>query len=210
MTPPFLQAFIQYERFSYRYVQANLLVIALTIPIITAPAAYAALLHMTRTAHTGITTTFSDFWEGFRLYFKRATLLGVCEALVAFMLYINFTTYASGQGLAFVMLRVAWFILIGWWFMARLYAWPLLIVLDLTGKSAVGAVIDVYRNAFLMLFRKPVYTGILAVFSGVTALVSAVLVVPLVLLYVGVIANLTLIAVVEIISSSPSVKNQRQ
>ncbi|MEO1286758.1 MAG: DUF624 domain-containing protein, partial [Chloroflexota bacterium] len=54
----------------YVYIWANLLWIALSLLVITAPAAWAGLSVLAHRSHTKRQVTLDDFWDGFKQYFK--------------------------------------------------------------------------------------------------------------------------------------------
>ncbi len=94
----FWKGILQFEHYSWLYVGANILSILLSIPIVTAPAAYAGLSYLSHTAQTTSTATYGDFWEGFRLYFWRSLVVGIANIVVLGMLWINLTAYSAQTG----------------------------------------------------------------------------------------------------------------
>src|SRR4051794_9020817 len=102
----------QFEHYSWLYVLMNILTIALSIPIITAPAAYAGLCHLSHTAQTGITASASDYWEGFRRQLGRGIIVGIVNAAVVVILWRNFIFYAGETSLIFYALRGVWLIIL--------------------------------------------------------------------------------------------------
>ena len=73
---------MQFEHYGWLLVLANMLTVALSLPIVTAPAAFAALSHLSNTAQATPTAVMSDYWEGFRASFWRGLLIGVINVIV--------------------------------------------------------------------------------------------------------------------------------
>src|SRR5690606_15776417 len=78
----------------YIYVWANLLWIALTLCIITAPAAWAGLMILTYRAHTQAQVNFDDFWDGFKKHFWRAMLNAVISLVIIIVNISNLLNYS--------------------------------------------------------------------------------------------------------------------
>lgn len=81
-------------------VLANLLWVALSIPVVTAPAATAALFHVARRIANQEDVSVRDFLAGFRLHFFPALKIGAFDAVTGVLLWINFDFYAHLGGRA--------------------------------------------------------------------------------------------------------------
>lgn len=137
---------------SYVYIWANVLWFLLTLPVITAPAAWAGLCQMSYYAYRQPTAQLEHFWQGFRTYWKSGMVIGVTGLLLIIMTTVNFIGFRNEIGIAAYALRFLWlFILVGW-FGIQLYAFPLLSAMQT--PSLRGA----YRNAVVMFLRNPFYT----------------------------------------------------
>jgi uncharacterized membrane protein YesL len=188
------EALRAYEGYAWLYIQANLLAVLLMIPIVTAPAAYAALIYLAHTQQIEKTITLNEFWHGFRHNFGRHLLLGMINAGVIGILYVNFSSYAPGQGVVFVFLRAAWAIILLLWLCVQLYAWPLLLLMDSEALSVPRLVLTALRNAALMLFKNPIYTLTLMIVIVLWAAFCSVLLAPVVMFLFAMVANLAVVA----------------
>lgn len=155
----------------YLYIWANLLWIGLSLPIITAPAAWAGLIKMSRRAHTQPTATLDDFWEGFRENLKRGAVLAIVNLLVVGINLFNLISYANAPPtFSVLILRWLWISILVGWFIVQLYLWPLFY--EMKQPSVIGAM----RNAFVMMILNPVFTIGIALAVGVIITLSTVLV----------------------------------
>ena len=147
----------------YIYIWANLLWFALSLPIVTAPAAWAGLVHLSHKAQTKPRVNLDDFWEGFKANFKRGLVVGGLTLVILVMNLSNLATYGADGSLMSSALRALWAGAIVLWFSLLFYLWPLLMVMET--PTLIGA----FRNAGLMLLRNPLYT--LGLWLGIAALV---------------------------------------
>ena len=176
------RAVIEFERYGWLFVITNLLAAVLSIPIVTLPAAYAALSHLSHAAQTGTTATYSDFWEGFKLYLWRGIVLGIVNIAILGILYVNFSSYGSQTSLLFRALRVVWITILVLWLGIQLYVWPILE--EMEQPTLRGAL----RNAAVMVLLNPFFTLILLAVIGVVGLISTIVVAPWLLLTASLIA----------------------
>lgn len=101
-------------------VVANLLWLALCIPVITAPAATAGLFRLARGIADHEPVTIRDFFDGFREHFFPALRAGALALAVAVVLWVNVDFYSHlggpaiipGMLLAAVMIWIAAFMLL--------------------------------------------------------------------------------------------------
>src|SRR5947209_6033076 len=114
----------QFERYGWLYVLANLLAVALSLPIVTMPAAFAGLSRLSYTAQTSHTTDMGSFWAGFRSALRRGVVIGVANVVVLGILIANFWSYRQQSGLLIGALRTIWMIILIGWLMVQLYLWP--------------------------------------------------------------------------------------
>lgn len=79
-------------------VLANLLWVALSLPVVTAPAATAGLFHLAgRIAHEE-DVSLRDFFAGFRSHFVPALKLGAVELVLVLLLWVNVDFYSHMRG----------------------------------------------------------------------------------------------------------------
>lgn len=185
------RAVVQFERYSWLFILANLLVVILSLPIITAPAAYAGLSRLHHTAQTEISASYGDFWSGFREHFLRGVLVAVANLVVLGMMWTNFTYFSDQPGLMFISLRIAWIIVLTIWFSVQFYLWP---ILDEMEQPTLA---EGFRNATIMLFQNPGFSFTLLFVSALLVILSTVMVVPWLLLTESAIACIANTAVLD-------------
>ncbi len=185
------RAGVQFERYGWLYVATNLMTVALSIPVITAPVAFAGLSRLSHTAQTGLTATYSDFWQGVRDHFWRGILAGIANVGVLGILWVNFYGYRYQTDWLAAWLRLMWIIILVVWLGVQFYLWPMLE--EMQQPNLRGAV----RNAALMLLQNPLFSLTLFVAVGLIAAISTVLVVPWLLFSESVIACIANAAVLN-------------
>ncbi|MHB8626787.1 MAG: DUF624 domain-containing protein [Aggregatilineales bacterium] len=182
---------VQFERYGWLYILANMLSIALSLPIITIPAAYAGLCRLSHTAQTGQTTTIREFWAGFRAALGRGIIVGILNIVVVGILIVNFLTYQAQSGLLFIGLRTIWVIILIGWFGVQLYLWPMLD--EMEPRTLIGG----FRNATLMVSLNPVFSLTLLTFVLLIVVISTALAVPWLLLTSSLLACISNAAVLD-------------
>lgn len=185
------RAGVQFERYGWLYVVTNLMAVALSIPIITAPAAFAGLSRLSHTAQTGLTATYADFWQGVRDHFWRGIIAGIANVIVPGILWANFYGYRNQTDLLAVWLRLMWIVILVFWLGIQLYLWPMLE--EMQQPNLRGAV----RNAAIMLLQNPLFSLTLLVAVSLIAAISTALIVPWLLFSESVIACIANAAVLN-------------
>ncbi len=145
----------------YIYIWANIAWVALTLPVVTAPAAWAGLVRMSQSAYTTPTADFQDFWAGFRENLGRGVLISLLNLAVVGVNLSNLQAYRTQVG--FDLLRVIWLGTLVIWFGAQFYMWPIFYRMErptLTGSM---------RNAMVMMLLNPGFT--LVVWMGITLII---------------------------------------
>ncbi len=147
----------------YIYVWANLLWAVLSLPIITAPAAWAGLVRMSMVAHTTPTASIHDFWQGFRDNLRPGILLGLLNIVIIVVNVSNLQAYREQSGVLLVLLRMVWLLTLVLWFAVQFYSWPLYYQMEHPG------IVAAMRNAVVMILVNPTFT--LGLWLGVTLVV---------------------------------------
>lgn len=175
----------------YIYVWGTLCWAGLSLPIITAPAAWAGLVRMSHLAHTARSADLTDFWEGFKANLRRTLVLGLVNALIIVVNVANLWNYRFDSGLTVDLLRIVWVLVLVIWFSIQLYLWP--IFYEMETPTLAGAL----RNAALMVLLNPLFT--LALWPGiiVLAVISTVFGAPWLILTGGIFASLSVSAVLN-------------
>ncbi len=153
----------------YIYVRANILWFLLTLPIITAPAAWAGLVNLSRQAYLNRTATLDDFWVGFHMNLWRGALMAVLNIVVIGLNLFNLGSYANATDLTTLTLRNVWWLTLVIWIVVQLYMWPLFY--ELKQPTLRGAL----RNAFVMALLNPMFTIVLMLVVALLAAVSTFL-----------------------------------
>lgn len=148
---------------------ANLLTLALFIPIVTGPPALAGLHNLSFYIATEKRIEFSLFWEGFKDYFWDSWKLAALNILVFGILGLDIWFYLNKmQGAWQVMGFVgAWILFI--WAIAQLYTFPLLL------RQEKRNLFLLLKNAVLLTLAYPAFSLTAAVLLALTIAVSLAL-----------------------------------
>ncbi len=169
----------------YAYIWANLAFVVLSLPLVTAPAAYSALQRVGHLAYTNPSEAdLSAFWETFRANLLRALPWGVANVAFAVVNFSNLLSYGGGTTPATIAYEVLWTVAGLVWLGMLLYTWP--IYYEMAEPTVLGAT----RNALVMVLRNPFFTLTLLVVIAVLAVLSTVLIAAWLLLTFGLIAAL--------------------
>ncbi len=151
-------AFRQFFWLSYDHIGllilANLLWILLSLPLVTAPAATAGLFHLTAKIARREDASLRDLLIGFRLFFKPALMIGLVDAVIAVILWVNVDFYshlggrASIPGMLFAGL-IIW--ATAFWVLIHAHLFPLLI----SGQKGVRSL---FRKSALLTLHNPAFT----------------------------------------------------
>lgn len=135
----------------YLYIWANVLWLLLSLPVVTAPAAWAGLCRLTYAAWRTPAPNLDEFWAGFRENLGRGVAIGLLTLVIVLVNAGNLLAYRE-RGVALNVLRLVWIFALAFWFGLQFYAWPLMQHLE--RPSLVGA----YRNALVMMALNPMFT----------------------------------------------------
>ncbi len=147
----------------YIYIWANILWFVLSLPIVTAPAAWSGLVSLSRQAQSQPQVSLGDFWEGFRANLGRSVVISLVTLVILYVNMINIMAFQAESALFTGFLRVLWFSSILLWLSIQLYLWPLL------GEMETPTLLGGLRNAVVMVLQNPLFT--LGVWVGILALV---------------------------------------
>jgi uncharacterized membrane protein YesL len=151
-------------KFMSTYIWANALWILLTLPVLTAPAAWAGLCRMSYYAYRTPSITFQEFWAGFRAHWKGGIVLSLIGCLVVMINIVNLLGYTRDTSLQGMVMRIAWTLTLVSWFGIQLIAFPMLNAMK--QPTLWGA----YRNAAVLVFRSPLFALGILVVSGLVIL----------------------------------------
>lgn len=140
---------------AYLYIWANLAFVIVSLPIITIPLAWAALVRLSQLAQSSPHVDLHDFWQALRENLWQGLGLGLVTALLVLINLSNLYTYQHETGLWFGLLRGLWIGTLFIWFSVQIYLWPLYYAME-TPRLLLAI-----RNAFVMLMLNPVFTILL-------------------------------------------------
>lgn len=155
----------------YAYVWTNLAFVMLSLPLITAPAAYSALMRVGHLAYSDPSEAdLAAFWESFRANFRRSLVWGLANVLFAVVNFNNLIAYSSINTPPVLVLEAIWFIATLIWLGMLLYTWP--IYYEMREPTIIGAM----RNALVMVLQNPLYTITLLIVIAALMVVSTLLI----------------------------------
>jgi uncharacterized membrane protein YesL len=169
----------------------NVVTIVLSIPIITAPAAYAGLCHFSYTVQTNLTASFSDYWEGVRANLRHGLLIGVANVLIFGMLWSNWIYYANQTGTVLIGLRIIWLTIFVVVIGVEFYLWPILEEMEHPNLH------EGIRNALVMLLTNLGFSALLVIVVLLLLAISIVTAVPMLLIAPSLIACVSTAAVLD-------------
>lgn len=174
----------------YAYIWANVACVVLSLPLVTAPAAFSALFRVSHLAQTQPgEADLAAFWEAFRANLVRTLPWGLLNALFAVINFSNLAAYRAISTPESMLLRSVWLLAGFLWLGMLLYTWPIYYAME--RPSITGAA----RNAALMVLANPLFTLIVVLAIFLLALISTLLVAAWLLLTWGAIAALATAAV---------------
>lgn len=139
----------------FSYIWVNLAFVLFSLPLITMPAAFAALmLSVHRIQHDPLGVSFEDFFGYFKKHFWWSLLWGLAYALFFTVNTINLLSFTQGSSPLSV-LRVFW---LGAGFtalMLLLLTWPFYV--EMSTPTLLGAT----RNTLVMMLHHPAFTFVL-------------------------------------------------
>lgn len=191
------------EQRGYIYIWGNFWWFLLSLPIVTAPAAWAGLMHLSYVAHRSPAANLDAFWGGFRANLRRGFVLALLNLVVVGVNLVNLWGAQGHSGLFYDALRGLWLLVLALWFTIQLYLWPLFYAME--QPTLVGAL----RNAAVMILLNPLFT--LGLWLGIAVILafSAVFFVAWVLLTGGALAAVANSAVLDRLNIA-GYKPQRQ
>ncbi|MCS6872946.1 MAG: hypothetical protein NZ571_15990, partial [Anaerolineae bacterium] len=172
-------------------VVANLFAVLLSLPLLTAPLAFAGLAYMAHAAHSAPTAHPDDFWRGVRRYLWHGLLLGALNIAFWTVLYVNFAVYAQQTSALFWLLRGIWLAAASVWLLMLLYVFPLLEEME---RQHLGMAL---YNAALMVMKNPFFSAAVWLCTLLIVVGSALTVVPLLLFTLSLLASISSAAVID-------------
>lgn len=176
----------------YAYIWSNLAFLALSLPIVTLPAAWSALWRVGHVAQTEPTGADLDlFWETFKANLLRAMPWGAFMLAYGVVNFGNLLVYRTVDSGVISVLRIFWWLSTVLWAGILFYTWT--IYYEMEQPTLVGAT----RNAAVMTLTNPVFTLVVLLSIVLIALVSVVLAALWVVLTWGAISAVSNAAVLD-------------
>jgi len=153
----------------------NIVTVLLAIPVVTFPPALAGLWNAANLAAKGRSVHWSDYFEGFRLYFLKAWGLALLTILVVVVAVTNLRFYTPGTSPfninpTFSIWVRAFFVVIGFlWIVTQIY--PMALLLEQEDQRLRVAL----RNAAVLFVANPGFTILLVLLLLVVVVVSTVI-----------------------------------
>lgn len=186
------QGFGNFRNSGYAYIWSNLAFVALSLPVITAPAAYSALMRVGHLAYTDPSEAdLAAFWDTFKLNLFRALPWGLFMAAFGVVNANNLIAYGHIDKPLVMALQSVWLVAAVIWVGLLLFTWPIYYEMDQPGVG--GAM----RNALVMILQNPLFTLTMLIAIALLAVVSTVLFASWLLLTFGAISALANAAVLS-------------
>ncbi|MCA9994112.1 MAG: DUF624 domain-containing protein [Anaerolineales bacterium] len=145
------------------FLVANLLWLLVSLPLVTIPAATAALFHLTQRVIAEerdldlVFATRQHFWEGLHLHWRRATILGYLDVTALLLLVVTIRFYWTHPVVAFSWLVgplvIMLLVLLG----MQIYLFPVLLNYPNDGMRPL------FRRAFFLTLSHPLDTAMLLI-----------------------------------------------
>lgn len=135
----------------------NSLALLFCIPIVTLPPALAGAAFVTHRVAHGDAFVPSDFWIGFREYFRRSWKLALPSLVGWALLAINLQFYARQTNPYLRMVVILWAFAGFVWLVLQFYLFPLMIYQKDKSVKAV------FKNAAILAISKPIFNLVLLI-----------------------------------------------
>lgn len=156
----------------FTFVVCNLLLIALCIPVVTAPAAIVALYYVCDMAARDKAIAIRDFFVGFRQYFLKGSLLVLLDLLAGVLLVSNVLFYGQFDATWAVIVRAVWIGITLFWVLLQVYLVPMFVV------QVEPRVFTAWKNTVFMVLASPFFCIVIAIIILTALILSVVLMVP--------------------------------
>ena len=163
-----------YSRNAVHIAFFNCIWLVLQVPIVTGPAATAAMYVITHRLAEGEHVTPHDIWKTAREMFIPAWKWAALNLLAIAIVAGNLWLARGRDGDLWIVLRLVWTVAAIVWLAATSLYWPLWLA---ESDRSVG---NTLRNCFVLLIHVPVLVFSVAVLSAVVFVLSVVTIIPLI------------------------------
>jgi uncharacterized membrane protein YesL len=165
----FWQGLRNVNRNGYAYLWANIAFVVFLLPVVTAPAAYAALCHVAYTAEDEPhEADLALFWETFKAQFFRALPWGIVGTTLLVVNLTNILAYWNASGLSGFFMQFIWLLSLYFVGGVMLFTFPFYYEMEIPSIS--GAVI----NAARMVIANPFFTVTVILLLFALSLISTI------------------------------------
>lgn len=152
------------------FILANILWAILSIPLITMPAATAGLFNYMSARVRGLQPDFFRvFFEGMRLYWRKATVIGLIDVLIGGLVVLNVSIFPymdlRADPIAFLSRSVTIFAALAL-LLINLYAWSLMVILPAL------TIRQILVNAAMFVFTHPLWSIVVLIAAALPVVIS--------------------------------------
>lgn len=184
----------------------NLLWLALTLPLITAPPALAGLYHFAALTVRGHDPPVSRFFEGFRHYFWPSWALVALNLGLLALLLVNFVFYLGQPNEWVRIVAIPMFYLLLLWLGVQTYLLPLMVLPELQegveGANGLNP-LPLFKRAIRLALAEPLYTLLLALAVLLWLIVNSALAGPILALTAAGVAVIRTRATLTVLGREP-------
>jgi len=180
----------------------NLLWIALTLPLITAPAAMAGLYYYIDLTVRGEEPPLSSFFTGFRRYFVRSWALVALNLAMLIVLLINLVFYLNQVNELIRIIAIPIFYLFLFWCSIQTYLFPLMLAADREEKNELNP-LPLFKKAARLTLAEPAYSAFIGLALLAWLVISIALAGPVLILTTSGMALIRTRATLAILGREP-------
>jgi hypothetical protein len=182
-------------------VTLNLAWFLLQLPIVTAPAATAAMYVVAKKVVNKDYLEIRPILAELQKMFLPGLAWGFANLLVIGVIVINFIAYQDASGWTWGVLRTVWGLVALLWLGANLFYWPFWLV------QTDRRLLTTYRNSFVHLLKNPGLSFSLLAICIALVVLGTILVVPLVMVLISWLALIGVLSVEEALKDPDTLKN---
>lgn len=187
-------------------IMANLLWLALTLPVVTAPAALAGLYFFSDLVVRGEDPSLSTFFAGFRRYFFQSWTLAALNfgALIVLLVNLFFYLGQSNEWIRIIAIPIFYLLLL--WISAQTYLFPLMLQSGslANDESRRGMnPLPVFKTAVRLTLAAPVYSGVIGLAVLAWVVLNVVLAGPILVLTMAGVAVIQTRATLTLLGREP-------
>ena len=169
----------------------NIMWLILQVPLVTGPAATAAMYGVARRYYEEGMLYPMDGVQALRQTFLPSLKWGAVNFLVVSALIVNFWFFQKNEGIEWSLLRITWAVIGLGWFAVNLFYWPFWLA------QRDRSLVTTLRNGMLFILKRPALSFALVLFSLALIIISVLTTLPLATVLMAWLALIGVIAVEE-------------